>query len=188
MRILLLTHSFNSLTQRLFGLLRQQGHDVSVELDIADVVTEEAVALFKPDLVLAPFLKRRIPESVWARTVCLVVHPGVPGDRGPSALDWMMMQGEAQWGVTVLQAAEEMDAGEVWAWEPFDVRPQATKSSLYRNEVTNTAVQAVLRAPYKDSLREVCCPAQQVFWQNPKSRTLTPINWATPQQQAPGTH
>jgi putative two-component system hydrogenase maturation factor HypX/HoxX len=146
MRILLLTHSFNSLTQRLFGLLRQQGHDVSVELDIADVVTEEAVALFKPDLVLAPFLKRRIPESVWARTVCLVVHPGVPGDRGPSALDWMMMQGEAQWGVTVLQAAEEMDAGEVWAWEPFDVRPQATKSSLYRNEVTNTAVQAVLRA------------------------------------------
>lgn len=49
MRILLLTHSFNSLTQRLFGLLRQQAHEVSVELDIADVVTEEAVALFKPD-------------------------------------------------------------------------------------------------------------------------------------------
>ena len=146
MRILLLTHSFNSLTQRLFGLLRQQGHDVSVELDIADVVTEEAVALFKPDLVLAPFLKRRIPESVWARTVCLVVHPGVPGDRGPSALDWMMMRGDAQWGVTVLQAAEEMDAGEVWAWEPFDVRPQATKSSLYRREVTQAAVVAVGRA------------------------------------------
>ena len=146
MRILLLTHSFNSLSQRLFGLLRQAGHTVSVELDIADSVTEEAVALFKPDVVLAPFMKRRIPESVWTRTVCLVVHPGIPGDRGPSALDWMLMRGDTQWGVTVLQATTELDAGEVWAWEPFAVRPGCTKSSVYRREVTQAAVVAVLRA------------------------------------------
>jgi putative two-component system hydrogenase maturation factor HypX/HoxX len=48
--------------------------------------------------------------------------------------------------VTVLQAAQEMDAGEVWAWEPFAVRAGATKSSLYRREVTQAAVLAVLRA------------------------------------------
>jgi putative two-component system hydrogenase maturation factor HypX/HoxX len=146
MRILLLTHSFNSLSQRLFGLLCAQGHTVSVELDIADAVTEEAVALFKPDVILAPFLKRRIPEAVWAHTVCLVVHPGIPGDRGPSALDWAIHRGDAQWGVTVLQAVEEMDAGDVWAWEPFAVRPGATKSSLYRREVTQAAVTAVQHA------------------------------------------
>lgn len=146
MRILLLTHSFNSLAQRLFGQLRQLGHTVSVELDIADSVTEEAVALFKPDAVLAPFLKRRIPESVWAHTVCLVVHPGIPGDRGPSALDWMLMRGDTQWGVTVLQATGELDAGAVWAWEPFAVRPGCSKSSVYRREVTQAAVVAVLRA------------------------------------------
>ena len=146
MRILLLTHSFNSLAQGLFGRLRQLGHSVSVELDIADSVTEEAVALFKPDVVLAPFLKRRIPESVWAHTLCLVVHPGIPGDRGPSALDWMLMRGDTQWGVTVLQATAELDAGEVWAWEPFVVRPGCSKSSVYRREVTQAAVVAVLRA------------------------------------------
>ena len=146
MRILLLSHSFNSLTQRLFGVLRAQGHVVSVELDIADAVTEEAVILFKPDVVLATFLKRRISEAVWARTVCLVVHPGIPGDRGPSALDWAIHRGDAHWGVTVLQAVEDMDAGEMWAWESFAMRPGATKSSLYRREVTHAAVQAVLRA------------------------------------------
>lgn len=146
MRILLLTHSFNSLSQRLFGVLQALGHTVSVELDIADAVTEEAVAMFKPDVVLAPFLKRRIPETVWAHTVCLVVHPGIPGDRGPSALDWAIHRGDTQWGVTVLQAVEDMDAGEVWVWEPFAMRPGATKSSLYRREVTHAAVQAVLRA------------------------------------------
>lgn len=146
MRILLLTHSFNSLSQRLFGLLRQAGHTVSVELDIADSVTEEAVALFKPDVVLAPFMKRRVSESVWAGTVCLVVHPGIPGDRGPSALDWMLMRGDTQWGVTVLQATAELDAGAVWAWEPFVVRHGCSKSSVYRRDVTQAAVVAVLRA------------------------------------------
>jgi putative two-component system protein, hydrogenase maturation factor HypX/HoxX len=53
MRILLLCHSFNSLSQRLFAELKTRGHLVSVELDISDAVTREACGLFKPDLVLA---------------------------------------------------------------------------------------------------------------------------------------
>ena len=75
---------------------------MSVEFDISDTVTQEAIALFQPDLVLAPFLKRAIPESVWSHHTCLVVHPGIEGDRGPSALDWAIQQGKAQWGLTVL--------------------------------------------------------------------------------------
>jgi putative two-component system protein, hydrogenase maturation factor HypX/HoxX len=145
MRILLLTHSFNSLTQRLFEELSVCGHDLSVELDIADSVTEEAVALFQPDVVLAPFLKRAIPESVWASQLCLIVHPGIVGDRGPSALDWAIQTGVAEWGVTVLQAEAGMDAGPVWASAGFPMRA-ATKASLYRNEVTEAAVIAVVAA------------------------------------------
>ncbi|GAB4479954.1 MAG: hydrogenase maturation protein [Burkholderiaceae bacterium] len=145
MRILLLTRSFNSLTQRLFVELRALGHEVSVEFDIADSVTEEAAAMFEPDLVVAPFMKRAIPESVWRKHTCLVVHPGIVGDRGPSALDWAIADGETEWGVTVLQAEAEMDAGPVWASRDFAMR-EATKSSLYRNEVTEAATAAVLEA------------------------------------------
>ena len=145
MRILVLCHSFNSLTQRLFDALVADGHDLSVEFDIADSVTEEAVALFQPDLLLAPFLKRAIPESVWSRLPCLVVHPGIVGDRGPSALDWAIQRGEAEWGVTALQAEAEMDAGPVWASRVFPLRA-ATKASVYRSEVTDAALAAVREA------------------------------------------
>ncbi|MCK6428372.1 MAG: enoyl-CoA hydratase-related protein [Burkholderiaceae bacterium] len=145
MRILLLTRSFNSLTQRLFVELRARGHEVSVEYDIADSVTEEAAALFEPDLIVAPFMKRVIPASVWRRYTCFVVHPGIVGDRGPSALDWALAEGETEWGVTVLQAEAEMDAGPVWASRTFALR-EATKSSLYRHEVTEAATAAVLEA------------------------------------------
>jgi putative two-component system hydrogenase maturation factor HypX/HoxX len=142
MRVLLLTHAFNSLAQR---TLRERGHVVSVEFDINDAVTEEAVAMFRPDAVVAPFLKRRIPDSVWRNVPCLVVHPGIEGDRGPSSLDWAILEGERRWGVTVLQAAAEMDAGPVWETLTFPMRP-AAKSSLYRNEVSEAAERALLSA------------------------------------------
>lgn len=145
MRILFLTHAFNSLTQRLYVELTALGHEISIEFDINDSVTTEAMDLFRPHLILAPYLRRAIPEAIWRAHVCLVVHPGIVGDRGPSALDWAIVKGEAEWGVTVLQAEAEMDAGPVWASETFPMRA-AKKSSLYRNEVTEAAVRAVKAA------------------------------------------
>lgn len=145
MRILLLTHAFNRLAQVLHVALRDDGHDVSVEFDIADTVTEEAAELHDPDLVVAPYLRRRIPESVWSRRMCWIVHPGIVGDRGPAALDRAILRGESHWGVTVLQAVHDFDAGPVWASVGFPMR-EATKSSLYRREVCDAALAAVRQA------------------------------------------
>ena len=145
LRVLLLCHAFNSLTQRLFVELGALGHRVAVELDISDRVTEEAVALFEPQLVIAPFLKRRIPASVWMRVPCFVVHPGPPGDRGPSALDWAVLEERRDWGVTVLQATDDFDAGPLLDHAGFAMRA-APKGSLYRREVADAAVAATLRA------------------------------------------
>ncbi|MBI5658135.1 MAG: hydrogenase maturation protein [Nitrosomonadales bacterium] len=145
MRILFLTHSFNSLAQRLFVDLTEAGHEISIEFDIADSVAVEAVALYRPDIILAPFLKRAIPEVVWRDKPCLVVHPGIIGDRGPSALDWAIQRGESAWGATVLQANEVMDGGNIWAAETFPVSLEK-KSSLYRNQVTEAASKAVAAA------------------------------------------
>jgi len=141
-RILLLAHSFNSLTQRLWVELTALGHELSLELDVSDALTADAVRRFTPDLVLAPFLKRAIAEEVWHSVRCLVIHPGIVGDRGPSALDWAVQAGEKNWGATVLQANAVMDAGDVWATAEFPMRA-ASKGSLYRNEVAEAAVVAV---------------------------------------------
>ncbi len=145
MQLLLLTHAFNSLAQRLFVELRALDHIVSVEFDINDHVSNEAVELFQPDLIIAPFLKRAIPESIWRYYPCLIVHPGIVGDRGPSSLDWAILKGKPIWGVTVLQATAEMDGGPVWAHSEYPMR-SASKASLYRHEVTESAVQAVTTA------------------------------------------
>ena len=145
MRLLFLADAFNSLTQRLWLELHADGHEISLEYDINDAVTRDAVARWRPDAVIAPFLRRAIPEDVWRAVPCLVVHPGPPGDRGPSALDWAVQQGRPAWGVTVLQAVAGLDAGPVWAHRAFAMRA-TTKSDLYRREVTEAAVAAMREA------------------------------------------
>ncbi len=145
MRILLLATSFNALTQRIYVELAERGHELSVELDVNDASAADAVRLFRPDLVIAPFLRRAIPEAVWRNVRCLIVHPGPVGDRGPAALDWAILEGHATWGTTLIEANATFDAGDIWATRNFDLRP-AAKSSLYRDEVTEAAVACVIEA------------------------------------------
>jgi putative two-component system protein, hydrogenase maturation factor HypX/HoxX len=145
MRILLIASAYNSMTQRVHAELADRGHEVSVELALGDEVMRDAVRHFDPDLVIAPMLTTAIPADIWSAVPCLIVHPGPKGDRGPSSLDWAIMEGAGRWGVTVLQANAEMDAGDIWASVEFAM-PGCSKSSAYRTEVADAAVAAVLLA------------------------------------------
>ncbi|MEE8437651.1 MAG: enoyl-CoA hydratase-related protein [Candidatus Neomarinimicrobiota bacterium] len=145
MRILLLTQSFNSLAQRFYAVLEDLGHDISVEFDIHETVTLEAVNTFKPALVIAPYLRRKISREVTKKVLCWIVHPGPAGDRGPSALDWAILRGESSWGTTILEAIEEYDAGPIWASSTFPMR-KASKSSLYGREISDAAVVCLIAA------------------------------------------
>lgn len=150
MNILFITSAHNSLSQRLLIELTQRAHRVAVCIASSDEAMIGAVATHKPDLILAPMLKKAVPEVIWRNHPCLIVHPGIMGDRGPSSLDWAIQEDRKRWGVTVLQAAAEMDAGPIWATETFAMPEGATsKSALYRSEVTECAVRCVLDAVTK---------------------------------------
>ena len=183
MRILILCHAFNSLSQRVFAELERAGHEVSVELDISDEVTREAVSLFGPDAVVAPFLKRRIPDDVWQAVPCLIVHPGPPGDRGPNALDWAVLDDAATWGVSIILATAELDGGPVLASREFPMR-RARKSSLYRLEVTEAAVPALFEALEclemnpSSSTGQARAAAVEDRWRDAVPTDLRRIDWA----------
>src|SRR5215475_5385523 len=147
MRILFLTSAHNSLSQRLMTELAERGHDIRVCVAASGEVMIAAAAHEVPDLIIAPMLKIAIPDEVWTRHLCLIVHPGIKGDRGPSSLDWALTEGQKVWGVTIIEAAAEMDAGPIWASREFRVPVDLpSKSRLYRGAVTEAAVQAVLEA------------------------------------------
>src|ERR1019366_4765184 len=147
MRILFLTSAHNSLSQRLLIELSERNHEISVCIAASGEAMIAAVAREAPDLILAPMLKIAIPEEVWSRHLCLIVHPGIRGDRGPSSLDWAIANHEKKWGVSMLEADNEFDAGPIWASHEFAVEENPpAKSSLYRGQVTEAAVHGVLEA------------------------------------------
>ncbi len=145
LRILFLVSAHNSLSQRAWIAVTELGHEVTVAVVDSAAAMEAAVSAHRPQLIVCPFLKTLIPESIWAHHRCLIVHPGPRGDRGPSSLDWAIELGMREWGVTVLEASGDVDAGAVWATRTFQPR-EVGKSSLYRHEVRRAAIEALLEA------------------------------------------
>ncbi|AEV81823.1 formyl transferase [Actinoplanes sp. SE50] len=150
MRILLLVSAFNGLSQRVWCALRDAGHQVGVLLAGSEQQIADGVRAADPELILCPFLKDRVPAEVWQRRPTVILHPGPVGDRGPSSLDWAISEGARTWGVTALQAVEELDAGPIWASRTFDV-PAAPprKSALYTGPVSDAALECALEVVTK---------------------------------------
>ncbi|MEV4344387.1 enoyl-CoA hydratase-related protein [Actinoplanes sp. NPDC049596] len=150
MRILLLVTAFNGLSQRVWCALGEAGHDVGVQLATSAADMIEGVRRADPELIVCPFLKDRVPEEIWRDRRTVIIHPGPVGDRGPSSLDWAITEGARAWGVTALQAVEEMDAGPIWATRRFAL-PAAPprKSSLYNGPVADAALECVFEVVAK---------------------------------------
>lgn len=150
--IMFFVQKHNSLSQRVAQELTEKNHQISVH-EISNSDEMKTLTTKKtPDLILCPFLTKRVPHEVYMNPVtpCLIVHPGIEGDRGMTSIDWALKENAGSWGVTVMQADKVMDAGDIWSTRNFQInRPNInslTKSSLYVNEVTNAAVEACLQA------------------------------------------
>ena len=131
LRIMLLCSAFNGLTQRAWIELRAAGHEVTRAAGRRRRRGPGGGDGDRPrpgDLPVPARTRTR-------RGVDVTPHdrdpPGPKGDRGPSSLDWAIMDAEPVWGVTALQAVEEMDAGPIWASRTFPVdagRPEQERA------------------------------------------------------------
>lgn len=172
--ILLVCTAVNSATQLVWAHLSAlKFENVSVQLALNVEAVEEAVKVWQPRIVIGTFLTMKVPESVYRNVMTLIVHPGPPGDVGPSSLDWALLGDDgslssekaldnlmtgsmyhgainkrATWGCVVFQANEDLDAGAVWAWEHYDLPPlgTVTKSQLYQAFHRPAAIRAVMKA------------------------------------------
>ena len=133
------------MAQRLWIELDRHNHQVHVQIAVSEAAMVSAVETYKPHVIVAPILTKKIPESIWKNNICLIVHPGIKGDRGASSLDWAVLNNEKEWGVSIIQAVEKMDAGPVWSTHNFKMRA-ASKAELYRNEVADVAAKGLLEA------------------------------------------
>lgn len=142
MKILLLLSAFNSLSQSVYTYLKDNEHEVVVEFFISEDELNKTIKEFLPDIIFAPYLKTFIPKEIYEKTPTYILHPGIRGDRGHNALDNALKENKDEWGVVILRANEEFDAGDIYAEVNFKMR-EDTKASIYREEVTNATLKAL---------------------------------------------
>ena len=167
LRVLLLSDAFNSMSQRAFLLCKELQHDVHMIQYSSEKQVTSDIKNFSPDLIICPFLTKKVPEEVYKNksVPCLIVHPGIEGDRGPSSIDWALAESKDEWGVTVLQADKEMDAGDIWSTNTFTTPKGVTKSELYRGEIADTAMKGIEEALARFSFN---LPPRPLNYSNPK--------------------
>ena len=179
-KILLVSTSINSLTNAVYFHLKDT---TDYELNLASVSSESDIQReaerIKPDLIICPYLTKKIPAEVYQKYLCLIVHPGIVGDRGAHSLDYALIKHDngksesERWGVTVLQAHEEFDAGAIWSTEEFPLHT-STKSEVYHTSVTKAAIGAIDKAlqSYKNL---DYMPISLNSYPNPRGHKQTPL-------------
>ena len=142
MKILLLCSAFNSLTQAVYTALCDRGEKVAVAYAVSEKQMLEEIAVFGPELILCPFLKHYLPQSIYGACPTYIFHPGPKGDRGPNALEYALLNHEKEWGVVILRANELYDGGDIYSECRFRVR-ETYKASIYRQETVRASLKAL---------------------------------------------
>ncbi len=170
MKILLLTTTFNSLTQAVYTKLKDGYHDIGVVYAIDEAQMLKEIGDFEPELILCPYLKKYIPPTIYEKYSTFIFHPGPVGDRGAFSLEYAL--DSKKWGVVILRASEELDAGDIISCVDFEVR-DSYKASLYRQEVTRSFLKA-LDQFFENPLdmKQVLNPLHKPFTQDMRS-----IDW-----------
>ena len=173
----------------------QKSSGFQIQIETEPVTTSDAMVsaaqIHEPDIIICPYMTRKIPEAVFCNPhrPCLIVHPGIAGDRGASSLDWAILEKKTTWSVTVIQAAEIIDAGDIWSTSEFALPDKSTKTAAYVQDVSDHAVDCVLDAVsrYCQNKRPLPCDYLNInilgtFKRNMK-RSDRVIDWNMPAEE-----
>ncbi len=117
------------------------------------------LAALGPDLMVMAFVTLFIPEPVLNTPThgSIQYHPSLlPRHRGPSAVNWAIIQGDAETGIAIFWPDEGLDTGPVLMLREVEIAPDDTLGSLYFDKLFPLGVEAMVESV--DLVREGRAP------------------------------
>ena len=111
-------------------------------------VWEEFRAL-KPDLQVMAFVTLLVPEEFLNIPTrgSIQYHPSLlPAYRGPSAINWPIIKGETETGLSIFWPDNGLDTGDVLLQKKTPIAPADTLGSVYFDRLFPMGVEAMLEA------------------------------------------
>jgi methionyl-tRNA formyltransferase len=165
-----------------------QGLTVHQPLKMRDGTTLALVRELQPELIVAAAYGRILPEDILQtpRLGSINVHSSIlPKYRGAAPINWAILNGERETGVTIMYMAAQLDAGDIILCKRTSIGPEEDAQQLtlrlaalgadaLSEAVDRLADGSATRTP-QDQNAHTYAPML--------GRELSPINWARSAQQ-----
>lgn len=164
-------------------------HDIPVfqPVKLKDGEAMKIVADLAPESIVVAAYGRILPDEMLAypKLGCINVHSSLlPKLRGAAPINWAILNGEAETGVTIMHMAHDLDAGDIILQRATPIDPNETADVLYDRlaemggELVVEAVTALengtaTRTP-QDGSRATLAPML--------TRALSPMDFSRPAQ------
>jgi methionyl-tRNA formyltransferase len=155
----------------------------------ASLKSEEAAAALKnlaADIGIMAFVLQFAPQEFVKIPShgTIQYHPSLlPKHRGPSSINWPIIQGETRTGITIFWPDEALDEGPILLQKEVAIGPNDTLGSLYFNHLFPMGVDAMLEAV--DLVREGKAPRiaqdeSQATYESWCRKADAEIDWSKP--------
>lgn len=140
------------------------------------------IRALEPELIVVAAYGRLLPDDIldYPARGCINVHSSLlPQYRGAAPINWAVLNGDAETGVTIMHMATEMDAGDIIDQVRTPIDPDETVETLYSRlagmgaELLVKSVAAIAAG----TARRVPQDAGRMTLAPMLSRELSPMDW-----------
>jgi len=119
--------------------VKERGLELGLEVwqpaSLKDTDFLDRIREVSPDLVVVSAYGKFIPDKVLslARYRGINLHPSLlPRYRGAAPIQWALINGDSQTGVTIIEVADKMDAGAIYGQRSVNILPDDNAGSLFQ--------------------------------------------------------
>ncbi len=127
----------------------ERGLPVHQPKSFRDRAVHEAFAALRPDLCVMAYVTKIVPSSFLDLPALGTIqyHPSLlPLHRGPSSINWPIIQGRTETGLTIFWPDYGLDTGPVLLQKKTAIGPDDTLGSIYFDRLFPMGVDAMLEA------------------------------------------
>lgn len=142
----------------------------------------EYLKALAPDLAVVAAYGRILPEEILSLPPmgCINVHASIlPKYRGAAPINWAILNGDKETGVTIMHMAKECDAGDMILVKKQPIRPDETAEELFSDlaALGADAISEAIEQIRNGTAQRVPQDAEQATHAPMLSRELSPIDW-----------
>lgn len=153
-----------------------------------DAAVLDQLRALEPDVIVVAAYGKLLPQDLLdiPRTAIINVHSSLlPQYRGAAPINWAVLNGDAETGVTIQYMASELDAGDILLAKKTAIGPEEDAAQLYDRLARlggEAASEALALLERGEAPRTPQVYGPQYQYASMLSREMSPLDWNKPAQ------